>query len=149
MILYFVNKMPKKEYKELKKGLINVKCDFCGKDNCSKLFSNLAKCNCCGLVYANPRPSKEKLDILYQNYYNASKKGVKGPNDTSVSFENIQDDINSDRVRVIERKLGKEGKILDIGCGPGYFLDSTKKRGWSVYGIEPSKEAKKICAKQY
>ena len=26
--------------------------------------------------------------------------------------------------------------ILDIGCGPGYFLELANKRGWEVYGAE-------------
>ena len=26
--------------------------------------------------------------------------------------------------------------ILDIGCGPGYFLELAKERGWKVYGAE-------------
>lgn len=140
--------MPKKEYKRLKKELVKVRCDFCRGDNCYKLFGNLVGCRSCGLVYANPRPSKEKLEILYKNYYDASKSGIKGPNDTSVSFENIQEDINTDRIKLIEKKLGKKGKILDIGCGVGYFLQSAKERGWSVYGVEPSKEAKKLCSKK-
>lgn len=35
--------------------------------------------------------------------------------------------------------LGKQkGKLLDIGCAYGYFLDKAKKAGFSTYGIEIS-----------
>jgi len=38
------------------------------------------------------------------------------------------------------------GKILDIGCGPGYFL-SILKSGWEKFGLEVSKPAAKFASK--
>ncbi|MDP3997092.1 MAG: bifunctional glycosyltransferase/class I SAM-dependent methyltransferase [bacterium] len=32
----------------------------------------------------------------------------------------------------------KPGHLLDIGAGPGFFLNEAKKQGWRVTGIEPS-----------
>ncbi len=31
------------------------------------------------------------------------------------------------------------GKVLDIGCSNGVFLDIFKERGWQTFGVEPSK----------
>jgi SAM-dependent methyltransferase len=140
--------MSKKEYKLLKSELVNAKCDYCGSADFVKLFSNLVSCKTCGLVYANPRPSKKGLEKLYKNYYESKEDEVSGPNDVSVSYDNIQDDINFDREKLIERIYSLKGKILDIGCGVGYFLEACKKRGWSVFGVEPSKEAQAICRKK-
>ena len=28
--------------------------------------------------------------------------------------------------------LAKDAKILDLGCGPGYFLDEMKSRGYTI-----------------
>lgn len=39
----------------------------------------------------------------------------------------------------------KTNKILDVGCGLGWFLLEAKKRGWEVYGTEFSKTAVKLC----
>jgi 2-polyprenyl-3-methyl-5-hydroxy-6-metoxy-1,4-benzoquinol methylase len=33
-------------------------------------------------------------------------------------------------------RFKKTGKILDIGCGAGIFLDYARKLGWDTYGIE-------------
>ena len=33
------------------------------------------------------------------------------------------------------------GRILDVGCGDGFFLRSVKNIGWEVHGIEMSEEA--------
>lgn len=42
--------------------------------------------------------------------------------------------------------LPKESLILDMGCGPGYFLDEMKNRGYkNLVGITLSDVDKKIC----
>lgn len=42
--------------------------------------------------------------------------------------------------------LPKDATILDLGCGPGYFLDEMKKRGYTnVTGVTLSPGDKKIC----
>jgi len=42
-------------------------------------------------------------------------------------------------------KARKTGKLLDVGCGVGYFLEVAKERGWEVYGTEYTDAAIKIC----
>lgn len=39
----------------------------------------------------------------------------------------------------------KTNKILDIGCGTGFFLDVAKEMGWEVYGTEFTDDAVNIC----
>lgn len=46
----------------------------------------------------------------------------------------------------ILRRLPK-GKILEIGCSSGEFLDFLKKKGWSVKGLEVSEKATKRAKK--
>lgn len=36
----------------------------------------------------------------------------------------------------IEEKIAPAGEIIDVGCGPGFFLDEAQARGWSVKGVE-------------
>ena len=38
-------------------------------------------------------------------------------------------------------RLAPRRRLLDIGCGPGFFLKVAKERGWSAEGIEPSRQA--------
>jgi SAM-dependent methyltransferase len=44
--------------------------------------------------------------------------------------------------------LSKDAKILDMGCGPGYFMNELKKRGYNNYlGITLSQGDIDICTK--
>lgn len=55
---------------------------------------------------------------------------------TSRVVENYIDALN----------LPKESKILDMGCGPGYFLDEMKKRGYTdLVGVTLSPGDVKTC----
>jgi 2-polyprenyl-3-methyl-5-hydroxy-6-metoxy-1,4-benzoquinol methylase len=36
---------------------------------------------------------------------------------------------------------GKTGKLLDVGCGSGVFMEEMRKVGWSVSGVDPDPNA--------
>lgn len=93
---------------------------------------HLVKCGSCSFVFCKPIPSKEELDVVYEGY---------GRNDylsdlTIQAYERILDTFEPYR---------KTNKLIDVGCGIGYFLEVAKKRGWEVYGTEFTEEAVNIC----
>lgn len=46
----------------------------------------------------------------------------------------------------LQESIDKASKrILDIGCGYGYFLEEAKRYGWDTYGVEISPKATAIC----
>jgi len=97
---------------------------------------NLVQCRNCGLVYINPRPSKEFIGYYYQDYqeersFNLMKK-LRG-------CEGIGKFLVRDRLRYLEKtfKLNSSTKILDVGCGLGSFLALLReKKGCQIYGVE-------------
>ncbi|MDP3888804.1 MAG: class I SAM-dependent methyltransferase [bacterium] len=44
------------------------------------------------------------------------------------------------RLKEIEKRQ-KPGKVLDVGCGPGFFLEVAQKHGWDVFGVDILEEA--------
>lgn len=60
-----------------------------------------------------------------------------------ISFEGMFRNIFQKRVEVVwpYLKRNSRGKVLDIGCSNGVFLDLFKEKDWETWGIEPSKNA--------
>jgi 2-polyprenyl-3-methyl-5-hydroxy-6-metoxy-1,4-benzoquinol methylase len=51
----------------------------------------------------------------------------------------------NDKLAAIERFKTGKGRILDIGCATGYFLDAARERGWDVYGVDLSEYSSGIA----
>ena len=49
------------------------------------------------------------------------------------------------KLRLLKPHQPKQGSLLDIGAGTGFFLSAAKKRGWSVMGIEPNLSARTLA----
>ncbi|HPX77089.1 MAG TPA: class I SAM-dependent methyltransferase [Bacteroidales bacterium] len=94
----------------------------------------LVKCQSCGLVFMENIPTIEELNTHYSKY-SYSSEGYLSPL-TVQSYNFLLNKFEPYR---------KTNKILDVGCGRGWFLQEAKKRGWNVYGTEYSDEAIKIC----
>ena len=43
--------------------------------------------------------------------------------------------------RTKDPKFDKPGKMLDVGCGSGWFISQMRDQGWDVMGVEPSAAA--------
>lgn len=132
-----------------------VSCDLCGADDTKLLFKakerdwgtgeffNIVCCNKCGLVYLNPRPDKDEIKKYYplETWPRAKEK---------IDFEAAT--INNQPWRKIMKlrtarllKYIENGRILDVGCGDGFFLKYLEERGCEVYGVEPGEVASKYA----
>ncbi len=93
---------------------------------------NLVKCKRCGLIYVNPRLSENKLsDLYHQEYFSfysrdASEQSRKREKTFKVEIAELEN---------IAGKLGLARKILDVGCGGGFFLNSLDD-SWEKHGLE-------------
>lgn len=93
----------------------------------------LMKCAKCGLVYLYPKPSKCELERIYEQGHACTfHRGV----DIREIFEKSLE--AKKRYRIISRylSLSKGKRLLEIGCGGGYFLQHMKRAGYSVTGLE-------------
>lgn len=125
----------------------NVCCDICGnienevfltrEDLNSSIegMFRLVKCSQCGLVYQNPRPTKDSWAFLYPDNYDQYendfmyKKGIE---------RFFHEHGLRKRFNLIQKYI-KNGNLLDVGCATGDFLSYVARHdGWNVIGIEPS-----------
>jgi len=132
-------------------ALETTKCPICGTDKSSKLFfkyyRRLVKCQKCHLIYTNPRIKKEYIKKLYSSHY------FKNNQSSVVGYKNYQADETKIRLtfkrRILEiMKNIKTGKLLDLGCAMGFFVDESQKLGWQADGIEISDYAVKYSQTQ-
>ncbi|NND16277.1 MAG: class I SAM-dependent methyltransferase [Eudoraea sp.] len=52
------------------------------------------------------------------------------------------------KIRVLEKYLGKTGRVLDIGAGTGDFLRMAHHRGWDIDGVEPNPMARGLASEK-
>ncbi|MBW2976429.1 class I SAM-dependent methyltransferase [Candidatus Woesearchaeota archaeon] len=124
-------------------------CNLCNSVSTRKLMNvngfTVVKCKKCGLVYVNPRLKEKKLHEIYNKEYfenpalNGSRSSFCGYGEYLKEKGNIQSTFNR-RLKKIN-KFSKRGKLLDVGCAFGFFLELAKKDGWDVKGLEISKYA--------
>lgn len=134
--------------------MINKKCNICGSSNC-KVFPNeffkkiLLRCQKCGLIFVHPQPKFSELKKIYTQKY------FKNSNSNSIGYENyLKDKPNiiktfEKRFKNVEKLYPKKGKILDLGCAMGFFLEVAENHGWTPYGVEISNYASNIAKKRF
>ena len=123
---------------------------------------NLVKCSQCGLVYLNPQPSNEELNKYYREdkYYSYTEVFREDQGQLNLiervkkmfrkqiflTYGSNNHDIFQELKKFIffpfKRRFGgipmfiNKGKLLDVGCGDGLFINELKSLGWFVYGLE-------------
>lgn len=160
----------------MKTDIEYINCNICGQDKTELLFAvkectglynesfNVVRCQNCGLVYVNPRPKKEELRKYYPENYYAYVNNIDNKESFRKKVKNYLIEIAGGyrKVKIIGgiiKKLSKiillgvvplkkNGKLLDVGCGNGDFLEWHKDHGWDVYGIEINQNAVNICRRK-
>ncbi len=121
-----------------------VRCDFCGMDDytvwAKNYGINVVKCNNCGLMYSNPRLTSDELTEFYKEEYFKT-----GGNYTEDALRMKQYDVD---IKDFEKVCRPPGKILDVGCAIGLFLNRLPG-SWEKYGIDISKEAIELGKREY
>ncbi|WP_243358039.1 class I SAM-dependent methyltransferase [Fundidesulfovibrio terrae] len=89
----------------------------------------LVRCGDCGLKYQNPFPTMEALSALYasQDYYDGQYFPAQFA-ERKAMFAH--------RLAALEKLTGGPGRVLEVGCGRGQFLEAAIERGWKASGQE-------------
>lgn len=103
------------------------------------------KCLDCGLGFTQHIPSGDVMGSFYksENYVSHSdtRKGI-----VNQLYHRVRTIMLTRKQKLIQRYTrDRNGKLLDIGCGTGYFIHHMQKAGWEVHGVEPDPDARKIA----
>ncbi len=117
-------------------------CIVCGSRDRELLIERdpwkIFRCTSCGLGVLDPRPTGEELTELYTRDYFASQYD-EGAEPGSAEFKKWLS-LLEHRVQFFKSKKAN-GRLLDLGCGNGYFLALCRSKGYEVQGIDISEWA--------
>ena len=125
-----------------------MNCNICESSDVKNCFVNddeigLSQCRNCGIYFTYPKPAEKKISEFY-----AGKDYFKH------WFEYKDVKLKTDKARIekiLKEKicvLPSNPKLFDYGCGPGFFLDICKKKGFDTFGVEYSDFAVDYCIKE-
>ncbi|HEY7500980.1 MAG TPA: class I SAM-dependent methyltransferase [Vicinamibacterales bacterium] len=125
-----------------------VPCAICGGTESARLFDKMgyaiARCVRCGLVYANPRAPHEKILARYsRDYFWKEYLPSLGVTDGRFDLEHFDRRHSAMLAMMAGATSGR--RLLEVGCGAGFFLKAAERAGWRVQGIELSDEAARFA----
>ncbi|MAR40000.1 MAG: methyltransferase [Flavobacteriales bacterium] len=107
----------------------------------------ILKCKNCNFHFTNPRPKNEELARYYISDHYISHNNTR-KNLFEKVYQLVRRIAIKGKYNLISR-FKKKGRILDIGCGTGDFLNKCKTEKWVTKGIEPSEIARKQAIVNY
>jgi len=127
-----------------------VPCGLCGADNFATLVSEkvlgqldvaIVRCAQCGFIYTNPRPTPETLAYIYSKAHYETK----GASGTYCLEGDVTEGQFKHGLEIIAQyKSG--GRLLDVGCGAGFFLEQAMHKGvWQCFGVDLSAYASALA----
>jgi 2-polyprenyl-3-methyl-5-hydroxy-6-metoxy-1,4-benzoquinol methylase len=116
-----------------------IDCPVCGSSDGSVFFTKdwftFSRCGECSMVYLNPRLNDQATYAFYNSDWNAVYNETKF--DTASTSTALDDKINASNLRrILQARRGALGRLLEIGCGAGFFLREAKAAGFEVHGLE-------------
>jgi SAM-dependent methyltransferase len=119
-------------------------CEICGTDETVTIAVvdsfNVDRCKHCGLVYVtNPVDESDLAKLYSEQYYLDLGSAEYSPRSGDPNLKRLYN-FNKQRLDAIERLMAP-GDLLDVGCGPGFFMLSARARGWRVKGVDISARA--------
>ncbi len=108
---------------------------FCCTSHYLAQHGDIVQCRACGMTYNNPQPKAEELFRIYKNIQDP--RYVKEKSGRESTFTRTLQELHF--------FCKPPGKLLDIGCYTGTFMEVSAHAGWEAHGVELSSWAAKIA----
>lgn len=126
------------------------------KKHVRSILLQFVKCSNCGLVYQNPRLTREALDKYFSSstFINDGKSGEQSLENQLGYFDYFAWDASYQktaryRLERIARFKNAPARLLEIGTATGSFLEEARKAGYAVRGVDVSRTFAEIARKEY
>ncbi|HEX9890138.1 MAG TPA: class I SAM-dependent methyltransferase [Nitriliruptorales bacterium] len=126
--------------------MIHAPCAVCGGDEPTPAFDvgrwHVVACGACGHRYVDPRPDGEVLRTeVYHEHYFANPAFHATDGDAYHGYMDYRRDrphIEARLREVLDHVEAKRapGRLLDVGCGFGFFVALAQRSGWDAWGAE-------------
>ena len=119
-----------------------MRCILCGRENTGvfRVVDNykITKCLNDGLLYVDPQPSISEHKNFYNiDYFEREKRASVDQGYRDYLSEKGTFKKNFFRIlHKIEKVKSTKGRILDIGCAFGFFVECARLNGWEASGVE-------------
>ena len=97
-----------------------------------------------GFLETHPQPASDKLPEYYKSDDYISHTDSKR-NLLEEAYHVVRNISLKRKLKLINSFASEDKKLLDVGCGTGDFLQIAQQVNWTVTGIEPNEEARKIA----
>jgi 2-polyprenyl-3-methyl-5-hydroxy-6-metoxy-1,4-benzoquinol methylase len=127
-----------------------IPCPLCGKESHEHLFAkqgfDFVRCRKCCLVFVNPQPKVSEIEQYYKQEGPSSAaewmKVLLNPADQAWRIEYFSEILD-----LLQKQI-PAGRLLDIGCSVGTFMELAEQRGYECQGIELEKTAFEYAKEQ-
>lgn len=104
-------------------------------------YYQIIQCTECCYTHAHPLPTEAFLKRFYaEEFFTKAKPDYVQRYEEDRAWWETHHTFTLQQAAGFLRKNGDVLSVLDVGAGPGIFLDVAKQMRWSTYGIEPSLE---------
>jgi SAM-dependent methyltransferase len=120
--------------------------------------ARIVRCAACALLYLDPWPTPEETASLYGEDYFHNVASLQGEPASIYGYADyIAERAHKQRqYRRIAREIGtllprqtRPPRLLEVGCGYGYFLDEAFEEGFEVVGLEFNRSAVERLRRKY
>ncbi len=99
---------------------------------------DLRVCGGCGVLFAHPLPSAERLAALYQDEGYFEGDFVSGQYEGGYEASTARYRAKAQSLDARLSAPGRRGRLLEVGAAGGLWLSAMKDLGWEVHGVEVS-----------
>lgn len=110
---------------------------------------HLCRCEDCGFLFTQDFPVEAEIGRYYETPDYISHSDTRKGAMNSV-YHWVRNYMLGRKARLVTHEAHrKEGRLLDIGTGTGYFADTMQRRGWQVDAVEKNPGARAFAKEHF